>query len=588
MRANAHDLRSANATEAPVRHSERGRLIAGRYELEKALGQGGMGEVWAAHDRQTGARVAVKLLSSAAADSKENRGRFEREARIAKSLQSPHICGVSDSGVDEEGDPFMVLELLEGDDLSKRIKTQKLLPPSFVVTLAIQVGRALHVAHSAGLVHRDLKPGNIFLAKQGDEEICKVLDFGIAKTGSMESTQYTSAGAMLGTSSYMSPEQVRSAKTVDHRADLWAFAVVLFRALTGELPFPQTGFELFLAMAEDPIPTPAKVTSLVPTLPGPLNVFFERAFANKIEERYQSAFAMVNGFCRAAGVTVPQDVLSASDARTPGGQYQAAPTPSGQYQAVPPSSGQGAPSSGQGAPSSGQGARVSGVHATPVPGGYPAPPSGGHAAVSGAYPVSAPGGQRPPMPSAPGFGAAAPDESPLGATMMLDGGDIELDPDEPDNAATLFYQPALKDLPSAPQGPPPGPPPPGAANPGSGTGNFGPPSNQPVFTLPLDQARAAAQQAGAVTGDHAAASASAMQAGPMHAGAPYAGAQHPEGAPQPQVSYVQTGGWQAVAAQVAGEKALAAPRSSRAWLWIVIAVVVALVAGGAVFFAMQG
>ena len=513
-----------------MRHSERGRLIGERYELEKALGQGGMGEVWSATDRQTGARVAVKLLHAGAADSKENRGRFEREARIAGTLVSPHICRVSDSGVSEDGDPFMVLELLEGEDLSKRIKTQGHLPASQVVTVAIQVGRALHVAHSAGLVHRDLKPGNIFLAKQGGEEVCKVLDFGIAKTGSMESTQYTSAGAMLGTSSYMSPEQVRSAKTVDHRADLWAFAVVLFRALTGELPFPQTGFELFLAMAEDPIPTPAKVTALMPELPGPLNVFFERAFANKIEERYQSASAMVVGFCRAGGVTVPADVLTAADARTPSGQYHAAP----------PSSGQQAPGSG------GHGAPASGGYGAPASGGYGAPPSSGQG------------------------GAAS---SSLGATMMLDG-DMALDPNEPDNAATLFYQPSLKDLPGGPPpGPPPAPPapppPPHPANPGSATGNYGPPSKPVVFTMPLDQARAAAGQLTA-TGEHAAASAGAQQA------------------PGAQPSFAsQTGGWQDIAAQMRAGAPPAAPKPVRLWLWVMIGIVLVLAAGGGVSLLVQ-
>jgi serine/threonine protein kinase len=532
-----------------VRHSERGRVIAERYELEKALGQGGMGEVWSATDRQTGARVAVKLLHAGAADSKENRGRFEREARIAGTLVSPHICRVSDSGVSEEGDPFMVLELLEGEDLSKRIKTQGHLPASQVVTIAIQVGRALHVAHSAGLVHRDLKPGNIFLAQQGGEEVCKVLDFGIAKTGSMESTQYTSAGAMLGTSSYMSPEQVRSAKTVDHRADLWAFAVVLFRALTGELPFPQTGFELFLAMAEDPIPTPAKVTTLMPELPGPLNVFFERAFANKIDERYQSASAMVVGFCRAAGVTVPADVLYAADARTPSGQYQAAP----------PSSGQPAPGSGgHGAPVSGQASPGSGGYGAPAS-GPASPASGGHAPVSG--PASpALGGYGGP----PSSGQGGPASSPLGGTMMLDG-DMALDPDEPDNAATLFYHPGHSPLSAASPGPPPPPPP----NPGSTAGNHGPPSKPIVFTMPLDQARAAAGQLTS-TGEHAAAAASAQQAS---GGQP---------------SFVsQTGGWQNVAAQMQAGAPPAAPKPVRMWLWVAIGIVLVLAAGGGVSLLVQ-
>jgi eukaryotic-like serine/threonine-protein kinase len=214
----------------------------------------------------------------------------------------------------------MAMELLHGEDLSRRIKKEKALPLQYVVRLAIHVGRALHVAHSAGLVHRDLKPANIFIARHGDDEIIKVLDFGVAKGGQLESTEYTTAGSMLGTASYMSPEQIKNAKTVDHRADLWAFAVVLFRSLTGELPFPQTGFDLFLALTQDPLPAPQPITVLKPDLPRPLNVFFERSFVKELDKRYANASAMVVGFCRAAGVTVPADVLQAAD--TPGSAGQ--------------------------------------------------------------------------------------------------------------------------------------------------------------------------------------------------------------------------------------------------------------------------
>ena len=237
-----------------MKESERARVVAGKYQLEKLLGQGGMGEVWVATDLARGGKIALKLLKVEAAESKEHRARFEREARIATSLVSPHITRVSDSGLDEDGTPFMAMELLSGQDLQQRIKTEKVLPITYVVRLAIQVGRGLHVAHAAGLVHRDLKPANIFLAQMGDEEIAKVLDFGIAKGNAQDASEFTTAGAMLGTASYMSPEQIRNAKTVDHRADLWALAVVLFRSLTGQFPFQETGFELFLAMMQDPLP----------------------------------------------------------------------------------------------------------------------------------------------------------------------------------------------------------------------------------------------------------------------------------------------------------------------------------------------
>ncbi len=371
-------------------------IVASKYELEKLLGQGGMGEVWVAKELSTGRKLALKLLKSEGADSKETRGRFEREARIAATLVSPHIAQVTDSGVDEDGQPFMAMELLVGEDLQQRLKAEKGLPLAQVVRLAIQVGRALHVAHSAGLVHRDLKPANIFLARQGDEEVVKVLDFGIAKTESLGSTQYTAAGAMLGTASYMSPEQIRNAKGVDHRADLWALSVVLFRALTGQFPFEQSGFELFLALMEDPMPTPRKVTSLASDLPAPLNVFFERSFLRDQSLRYPTASAAIVGFCRAAGVTVPADVL-----HTAGAPPASAPVP------TPPAS-------------------------APVP------------QPRASAPFLAPPASAPVPPP-----ASAPVPSPRASAPMAES--PALDPDDPDNAATLFYQPVI----NVPPPPPP-------------------------------------------------------------------------------------------------------------------------------------
>ena len=433
-----------------MKESERARVVAGKYQLEKLLGQGGMGEVWVATDLARGGKIALKLLKVEAAESKEHRARFEREARIATSLVSPHITRVSDSGLDEDGTPFMAMELLSGQDLQQRIKTEKVLPITYVVRLAIQVGRGLHVAHAAGLVHRDLKPANIFLAQMGDEEIAKVLDFGIAKGNAQDASEFTTAGAMLGTASYMSPEQIRNAKTVDHRADLWALAVVLFRSLTGQFPFQETGFELFLAMMQDPLPTPTRITSLVPSLPGPLNVFFERSFLREIDQRYPNASAMVVGFCRAAGVTVPADVLHAADA----------PAPTAPISGQPSSGPVSMPVSGQ--PSSG-----------PFGQGPPSPhvahqePQG----LSGTLMLdSLPEGlglpSRTPLPAAgrPGEGGGSP---------------MELDPDEPDNAATLFYHPGASAPVEIPE------------NKGAPGFSPGPPQRQ-VFTYPLDTARAAA------------------------------------------------------------------------------------------------
>jgi len=513
--------------------SARARTIAGKYELEKLLGQGGMGEVWVAKELSTGRELALKLLKTAAADSKENRARFEREARIATTLVSPHIVQVTDSGVDDDGDPFMAMELLHGEDLQQRIKAEKRLALAQVVRLAIQVGRGLHVAHTAGLVHRDLKPANIFIARQGDEEIFKVLDFGIAKAESTDSSEYTAAGAMLGTASYMSPEQIRSAKTVDHRADLWAFAVVLFRSLTGQFPFSETGFELFLALMSDPIPVPAKVTSLVPELPAPLNVFFERSFVRDLSQRYATASAAVVGFCRAAGVTVPSDVLHAAGAPMPGASVSAG---SSRISTVGP---------------------VSGTFAAP-PRPPTTPPSSGPAAA----PVSSP-----PFSSPSAYGGSNHDQaSPLSGTLMLDNfpspsdrasgplpaagraaePDLALvESDTGELASTLFYQPGL-------QVPPAGPP---ESKGTPSTGLSGGPAKPFVFTYPLDAARAAA----GLSSEGASPATSQLQ---LSQAAPAAQLAQPNQG-QPPVAY--------------------SGRSSHIWLGVMIGLLLA-VAGGAWFF----
>jgi serine/threonine-protein kinase len=245
-----------------------GLVVADRFRLVRTLGKGGMGSVWEAQHVSLDTPCAVKFIHEEAADSTELRNRFEREAKAAAQLRSPHVVQILDHGV-WEGRPYMAMELLEGEDLAKRLRRTRPLPAPVVAAIASQVGRALTKAHAAGLVHRDLKPANIFLVRDDDREIAKVLDFGVAKAtrvaATMASDGDTKTGAMLGTPFYMSPEQARGNKDIDHRADLWALSVVVYQCVTGKLPFRSEALgDLLVKIITEAPPVPSSVASVPP------------------------------------------------------------------------------------------------------------------------------------------------------------------------------------------------------------------------------------------------------------------------------------------------------------------------------------
>jgi serine/threonine-protein kinase len=228
------------------------------------------------------------------------RMRFEREAIAAARLRSPNVVTVIDHGV-WEGVPYIAMELLEGEDLSVRLRRVGCLSPRETVSIVAQVARALTRAHAAGLVHRDLKPANIFLVRDDDREIAKVLDFGVAKLDSRAGVdEMTTTGAVLGTPHYMSPEQAQGAKNLDHRSDLWALAVVAYRCLTGLLPFDSEALgELFVRIIMRPLPVPSQVA---PVPPG-LDAWWLRAASRDPAMRFQSARELADALALALGVT---------------------------------------------------------------------------------------------------------------------------------------------------------------------------------------------------------------------------------------------------------------------------------------------
>jgi eukaryotic-like serine/threonine-protein kinase len=275
-----------------------GRLVGGKYSLEREIGRGGMGSIWVALDTQLRRRVALKLMRSEMT-SASSRGRFEREAMAVARIQNPHVIQIYDYGIEDEA-PYIVMELLEGEDLEARVGRHARLPIAAVATIVTQAAKALASAHSAGVVHRDLKPANIFLSRGEGEETVKILDFGVAAMTSLGvDTHATRTGTVLGTPHYMSPEQARSARSLDHRSDLWSLGVVAYRALTGEHPFTGESLgDLIVKICTDPFTAASEV---VPELGEPVDRFFERALAKDPAQRFQSARDFMNSFAGLVG-----------------------------------------------------------------------------------------------------------------------------------------------------------------------------------------------------------------------------------------------------------------------------------------------
>jgi hypothetical protein len=278
---------------------EPGRVIAGRYRLERVLAQGGMGCVWVGHHLQLDVGVAIKLMTPQLAASPEGRARFEREAKASAQLRIENAVHIYDFGIEDDS-PFIVMELLEGEDLQARLARQQRLSPAALRSIVDQVCRGLRRAHEVGLVHRDLKPANIFLARQTGEETAKLLDFGIVKaTTPAMGAGATRTGAILGSPHYMSPEQVRNTSKVDLRSDLWSLGVIVFRCLTGQLPFPGDEIgEVLVDVCVAPIPL---ASQLAPDLGPQVDRFFERALARDVAQRFQSAGELADAFAALAG-----------------------------------------------------------------------------------------------------------------------------------------------------------------------------------------------------------------------------------------------------------------------------------------------
>jgi serine/threonine-protein kinase len=273
---------------------EVGDLIAGKYRVERVIGEGGMGTVYAAYHQLLDVRVAVKVLSAELSEQPGIIARFLREARAVARLKSEHVARVSDIGM-HEGQPFIVMELLEGEDLDKRLE-RGALAITDASDFILQALEAMAHAHAIGIVHRDLKPANLFVATSPDgREVLKVLDFGIAKLTTAAQGEGGRTGGItgehaLGSPSYMAPEQVRVLPQIDRRADLWALGAILYELVTGRTAFDGGSVGEIFGAVLHASPTPMR--EIRPETPPELEAVVERCLRRDVEERFTDAAEM--------------------------------------------------------------------------------------------------------------------------------------------------------------------------------------------------------------------------------------------------------------------------------------------------------
>ncbi len=264
-----------------------GTTVCGKWTIERILGVGGMAAVYVGLHR-IGRRDALKILHPEAAQRKDVCKRFEREAKAVNSFRHPGAVEIRDIDVTEDGAPFLVMELLDGESLLDRVDRIHRIPLRELLDYTAQVLDVLVAAHSQGIIHRDIKPANLYLLRDGR---LKVLDFGLARVFDPDgANDWTKTGATLGTTPYMPPEQARG-RRIDARADLFAVGATMFRLLTGRrVHHAASDFELLMKMAKEPV---APLASVLPGVPRDIGLVVDRALAFDRDQRYPDAASML-------------------------------------------------------------------------------------------------------------------------------------------------------------------------------------------------------------------------------------------------------------------------------------------------------
>jgi len=291
----ADDIDDEDATIVLARSGAvpRMHIIAGRYHILQTIGAGGMGRVVEANDLETGRKVAIKFMQPSSVASPDARRRFAREARAAARLKSDHVARVLDVGTAEDGAPFIVMELLVGEDLATRLERRGPLPWRVAVECMMQACEGIAEAHARGIVHRDIKPRNLFLSKEPDGAAhVKIVDFGIAKDIlRRDHGQTLTRGAIaLGSPHYMAPEQMASSRDVDQRTDVWAIGVCLYELCSGQRPFRASNVQKLFGKVLTR--APKRLRAVVPDAPAGLESIVARCLEKEPSARYADAAAV--------------------------------------------------------------------------------------------------------------------------------------------------------------------------------------------------------------------------------------------------------------------------------------------------------
>ena len=269
-----------------------GQIVAGRYAITRKIGEGGMGAVYEAQHTLIGKRVAIKVLLDKYAQKESIIARLNQEARLASAIGHPHIVDITDLGKTEDGRTFVVMEYLEGESLAELIAREGPLAPERALRIAVQVADALAAAHAKGIIHRDVKPENIFLVGRDGREFVKVVDFGISKhlrpDEETEEVRLTQTGMVLGTPLYMSPEQARGEANLDHRIDIYALGVILYEMVTNEVPFRGANYLGILSQVLTKEPTPPRELRPDLAISEACERVILKAMAKNREDRYQT------------------------------------------------------------------------------------------------------------------------------------------------------------------------------------------------------------------------------------------------------------------------------------------------------------
>lgn len=301
-----------------------GREVGAKYRILRLVGRGGMGAVYEAENLRLGKRVALKFIDIESARNPEGVQRFIREARAASAIESGHVVQVFDVAELDDGRPYMVMELLRGENLGALLGRRRQLTARETVHIAIQILRGLQRAHDNGIVHRDLKPENVFLVDTEDDSLfVKVVDFGISKitrhgprSPALDPSTITREGVVLGTPFYMAPEQAQALSDLDHRADLWSLGAIMFECLAGRRPYLGDTYEqviIAICTAETP-----SLRSLAPEVPTALTDVVMRALSRDREARYASALELARALRDAApelAASIPPSLDPTTDRR---------------------------------------------------------------------------------------------------------------------------------------------------------------------------------------------------------------------------------------------------------------------------------